>query len=125
MRIASLNKSSLNKSSLTKASLMALGLVTVSVATTPASAYDTINCARDQNPAERTICASQRLQVLDARITEQYADIMLDAYIKGDVKRAVHESQISFLQRRDQCGRNSECLSEVMERRASRINFYR
>jgi uncharacterized protein len=92
---------------------------------TPASAIDTIDCRRDHNAAERTICSSQALQTLDARITEQYADIMLDSHIKGSVKRAVHESQVEFLARRDSCGRDTECLTEVMGRRASRINFYR
>ena len=97
----------------------------IATAATPAAAYDTINCERDQSPAERAICASQRLQVLDAQVTEQYTDIMLDSYIKGSVKQAVHESQVSFLKRREQCGANVECLAEVMERRAMRINFYR
>ena len=97
----------------------------IGTAATPAAAYDTINCARDHSPAERAICASERLQVLDAKVTEQYTDIMFDSYIKGPVKQAVHESQISFLQRRDRCGADVECLSEVMERRAMRINYYR
>ena len=92
---------------------------------TPAAAIDTIDCARDHNPAERTICSSQKLQVLDAKVTEAYADIMLDSHVKGHVKRAVLESQQSFLERRDACGRDSACLTEVMERRSSRIQFYR
>ena len=92
---------------------------------TPAAAIDTINCARDKNAAERTICGSERLQVLDAQVTEQYADIMLDGHVKGPVKQAVQESQRDFLGRRDACGRDVQCLTEVMERRATRINFYR
>ena len=94
-------------------------------AVTPAAAIETINCTRDHSPAERTICASQKLQILDAQVTESYADIMLDGHIKGHVKRAVAESQVSFLKRRDACGRDAECLTEVMELRANRINFYR
>lgn len=103
------------------ASLALLALAAAS----PVVAYDTIDCGRDKSPAERTICSSQALQVLDAKVTESYADIMLDGSIKGQVKRAVHASQIEFLARRDTCGRNVECLAEVMERRSSRINFYR
>ncbi len=102
----------------------AVALIAVGTAN-PARAYDTINCQRDSSPSERTICASQPLQVLDAQVTEQYTDIMLDSHIKGDVKRAVHESQVAFLKRREQCGSDTLCLEEVMSRRASRINFYR
>jgi uncharacterized protein len=94
-------------------------------AVAPAAAYDTINCQRDTGPTERAICASQRLQVLDAQVTEYYTDIMLDSHIKGEVKRALHDSQVAFLKRREQCGTDGACLAEVMERRASRINFYR
>ena len=105
---------------------IAIGIIALAVvaALTPASAYDSINCARDNGVAERTICADQRLQVLDAKVTEVYTDIMLDSHIKGHIKQAVHESQINFLKRRDQCGRDVACLAEVMSLRASRIRNY-
>ena len=102
-----------------------LAALALAGAATPAAAIDAIDCQADHSRAERAICASQSLQTLDARVTESYADIMLDSHIKGEVKRAVHESQISFLQRREQCGADTECLTEVMQRRAGRINFYR
>ena len=92
---------------------------------TPAAAIDTINFRTDHTTAERAICASRSLQTLDAQVTEAYANILLDSRIEGDVKRSVHESQLAFLKRRDACGADAECLTEVMERRASRINFYR
>jgi uncharacterized protein len=91
---------------------------------TPSLAYDTIDCQRDTSPAERTICSSQRLQLLDAQVTEKYTDIMLDSYIKSSVKRAVHDSQVNFLQRRDQCGADRDCLTAVMGTRLVRINTY-
>jgi uncharacterized protein len=100
-------------------------LALVAGSASPAAAFDTINCQRDHSVAERAICDSQRLQVLDAQVTDKYTDIMLDSHIKSDVKQRVHESQISFLRRRDQCGRDTECLADVMERRATRINYYR
>jgi uncharacterized protein len=106
------------------ASAIALALA-LGAASAPALAYDTIDCQRDTGPAERAICSSQRLQLLDAQVTEKYTDIMLDSHIRGHVKQAVHESQVSFLQRRNQCGSNTECLAEVMERRVTRINYYR
>lgn len=100
-------------------------LLLAAAAAAPAAAIETIDCSRDRSPAERTICSSQRLQVLDAQVTESYADIMLDSHIKGSVKHAVHESQLDFLKRREACGRDVECLTEVMGRRSTRINFYR
>lgn len=113
--------------SATFAVVVATGLAALALgsAVTPAVAIETIDCSRDRGSAEKTICSSQKLQTLDAQVTEAYADIMLDGRIKGQVKSAVHESQLSFLARRDACGRDVECLTEVMERRASRINFYR
>ncbi len=104
---------------------MTAALMFAATTAAPALAYDTIDCRRDTSPAERAICASQNLQTLDAQVTEKYTDIMLDSHIKGDIKRAVHESQISFLKRRDQCGADAECLAEVMGQRATRINYYR
>ncbi len=103
----------------------AAALTLAGVETNPAQAYDTIDCQRDTSPAERAICADQRLQVLDAQVTEKYTDIMLDSHIKGAVKRAVHESQVSFLKRREQCGRDVACLTEEMGRRVTRIDYYR
>jgi uncharacterized protein len=111
--------------SLLKIALASSALVLAAGAATPALAYDTIDCQRDTSAAERTICASQPLQTLDAQVTEKYTDIMLDSHIKSEVKRAMHESQVSFLQRRNRCGGDAGCLTEVMERRAARINHYR
>ena len=99
--------------------------LTLAATAGPAAAIETINCERDHNPAERTICSSQKLQVLDANVTEAYADIMLDGHVKGYVKQAVAESQLTFLKRRDTCGRNVECLAEVMSMRVTRISYYR
>jgi uncharacterized protein len=106
------------------ATAVALALAIGSTAA-PALAYDTIDCQRDTGPAERAICSSQRLQTLDAQVTEKYTDIMLDSHIKSSVKQAVHESQVNFLHRRNHCGADADCLAEVMERRAVRINYYR
>lgn len=97
----------------------------VAAAVTPAAAIDTINCARDRNPAERTICASHHLQILDAKVTEAYADIIRDTRISGPIRTALRDSQFAFLARRDACGRDTDCLAEAMQLRAIRINDYR
>jgi uncharacterized protein len=112
----------MKKATLTAAALVALSSVRLAA---PAAAYDTINCKHDRNAAERTICSSQHLQILDAMVTEAYTDIMNNRYINARIKDAVHDSQVDFIARRDRCGRDSECLAELMQRRASRIKFYR
>ena len=104
------------------ASLATLALAAVA---TPAAAIETIDCGQDRGSAERAICSSHHLQILDATVAQSYAEIMHDHAIKQRVKSAVHESQLVFLARRDQCGHDTECLAEVMERRATRIHFYR
>jgi uncharacterized protein YecT (DUF1311 family) len=92
---------------------------------TPASAIDTIDCARDWNAAERTICKSQALQVLDAKMTEAYADLMLDQSVSGRTKMRLQQSQRDFLDRRDRCGADRQCLEEVMQQRVTRIHYFR
>ena len=101
-----------------------LAVLAFAAAATPAAAIETIDCSQDRGSAERAICASHHLQILDATVAQAYAEIMHDSGINRRVKSAVHESQLEFLARRDACGHNTECLTEVMERRATRIHFY-
>lgn len=105
--------------------LIAATAAGLAAAASPAAAIETIDCSKDRNTAERTICSSRHLQVLDARVTEAYADIMLDSNVKSSTKHLVYVSQLEFLRNRDACGRDTECLADVMQRRASRIDFYR
>jgi uncharacterized protein len=91
----------------------------------PAAAYDTIDCDRDGKPAERVICSSQSLQILDAKITEVYAEMMQDRTFNARIKRDLLVSQRTFLARRDACGWDQDCVEEVMSLRSSRIQFYR
>ena len=84
-----------------------------------------IDCDVRLNAAETRICSSQKLQILDARITEKYADLMDTRGRSEEQHEALRDSQYAFLQRRDQCGNNYGCLLEVMHRRATRIDYYR
>lgn len=108
--------------------LRSIGLATLALlatAATSARAIDTIDCRVDRNPAERIICASQRLQIYDAQITEVYAELMHSRWMSAARKADLLDSQRSFLKRRDACGANYDCLDEVMGRRATRIALYR
>ncbi len=106
-------------------SLAALALTLSIASSAHAAGIQTIDCAVDLGTAsERTICDSQRLQILDAKITEVYADLMTSRRVPTDAKARVRESQYRFLERRNACGADRLCLQEVMERRLSRIHAY-
>lgn len=105
--------------------LAALVLAAATASTAAATGIQTIDCQVDYaTAAERTICSSQRLQILDAKITEIYADIMLDRRISHMVKSNLRDSQYAFLARRDACGADRDCLAGVMNQRLTRIHAY-
>jgi uncharacterized protein len=103
--------------------VLAAGLSTLALAA-PAAAYETIDCDRDHRPAERVICGSQKLQILDAKITEAYADLMQGSELRARTKRGLISSQRAFLELRDSCGWDRACVEEVMSLRLSRIQFH-
>lgn len=102
--------------------VLATALTTLA-ATSAAAGIETIDCQAAQlNKAERTICRSQHLQILDAKIAEVYADKMLGRRLSADTKAALRESQYQFLARRNACGADADCLDDVMLLRSSRIH---
>jgi uncharacterized protein len=102
-----------------------LAAIALLAAAQPAAAIETIDCTRDHNPAERTICGSQRLQILDAKIVEVYAELMSSRQLSAARKADLKQSQRNFLVRRDACGANYDCLEDVMGMRSTRIHYYR
>jgi uncharacterized protein YecT (DUF1311 family) len=100
--------------------LAAMGLV-FGLAATPAAAIETIDCGKDTRLAERTICASQRLQILDAVVVQAYADVMLDAVVSDRIKNRVKWSQRAFLRDRDGCGDDRRCLEASMQAQLERL----
>ncbi len=107
---------------MTRITLAAFALAVLIAAPATATGIQTIDCHVDLGTAaERTICKSQRLQILDAQITEVYADLMTSGRVSFDAKARVRESQYRFLERRNACGADRDCLADVMERHLSRI----
>ena len=97
----------------------------LAVSSASAASIQPIDCNVDLGTsAERTICNSQSLQILDAQITEVYADVMNSRHVASAAKSRVRESQYRFLERRNACGGDRACLDEVMQRRLSRIHAY-
>ena len=88
-----------------------------------ANGIETIDCHAELNRAEQTICKSQKLQILDAKVTEVYADAMLGQRLSERVKQMLRYSQYGFLARRNACGPDPDCLEDVMTQRANRIRY--
>ncbi len=113
----------LKSAPLAAAAGLALALLTAPAAS--AARFATIDCDARLNAAEKIICASQPLQILDAKITEVYAELMNERGRSRGAKADLHQSQLNFLARRNRCGANYDCLDDVMGMRATRINYYR
>lgn len=104
--------------------LAAITILAATGGSAGAGDIQTIDCAVDRNRTERAICASQRLQILDAKITEVYADAMSDRRLSASVKEALRRSQYAFLARRDACGSDAACINGVMTLRFAHIRNF-
>lgn len=104
--------------------LAVIAVLAVTSGSAGAGGIQTIDCGLDRNRTERTICASQRLQILDAKITEVYADAMSDRRLSVSVKEALRRSQYAFLARRDACGSDAICINDVMTLRFAHIRKF-
>jgi uncharacterized protein len=107
------------------APLFALAVVTAMSGHAQAGRIDTIDCQVDLNASEQTICDSQRLQILDAKITQAYVELITGRWLAVELKDAVRESQHVFLKRRNACGSHYACLEDIMGQRLTRIGYYR
>lgn len=98
-----------------------IAMVAIGAVARPALAIETIDCDKDTRIAERTICSSQRLQILDAIVVQAYADVMLDAVVSERIKNRVKWSQRAFLRDRDRCGDDRRCLEASMQGQLERL----
>lgn len=98
-----------------------IAMAAIGAVARPALAIETIDCDKDRRLAERTICSSQRLQILDAVVVQAYADVMLDAVVSDRIKNRVKWSQRAFLRDRDRCGDDRRCLEASMQDQLERL----
>jgi uncharacterized protein len=87
-------------------SLLALAIMAGSARTAAAQEFD---CRNVEFASERTICGSDRLSALDERMSGLYTDLKAaygSRYRREDLK--VYQRQ--FLDARDACGRDTECI---------------
>ena len=75
----------------------------------PASSQE-FDCGNAEFASERTICGSDRLSALDERMSQLYRDLKAASasrYQRDDLKAY----QRQFLEARDACGRDTECIN--------------
>ena len=85
-----------------------LALATFAGAVRPAAAQE-FDCQRARTASERAICRSDRLGGLDERMSALYSELRAaygNRYQRNDLKMY----QRQFLDARDSCGRDVECI---------------
>jgi uncharacterized protein len=87
-------------------SLLALAVMAGSAR--PAASQE-FNCRNAQYASERTICGSDRLSALDERMNALYRDLK-SAYGSRYQRADLKSYQQQFLDARDACGRDTECI---------------
>jgi uncharacterized protein len=85
-----------------------LALVALAGAVRPAAAQE-FDCRKADVASERMICGSDKLSALDERMNSLYADLK-EAYGRGYRREDLKAYQRQFLDARDSCGRDAECI---------------
>lgn len=87
-------------------SLLALAIIAGAVRPAAAQEFD---CQRARTASERTICRSDRLAGLDERMSALYSELK-SAYDNRYQRNDLKMYQRRFLDARDSCGRDIECI---------------
>ena len=78
------------------------------------------NCNRATTCTENVICETPKLSTLDSRMDRLYSDLQGNANYRG-VRRLLN-SQRAWLDNRDSCGCNANCLVGMYESRIETFN---
>jgi uncharacterized protein len=85
-----------------------LALAAFAGAVRPAAAQE-FDCRRAELTSERMICGSDALSALDERTSSLYAELK-ETYGRGYKRDDLKAYQRQFLDARDSCGRDAECI---------------
>ena len=96
-----------------KKSLLMLATAASLLAVSFSSQAASFNCKKASKPTERAICANQRLNEADTKLTSTY-NILLG--FGGDNSR-IRSEQLQGLRYRNQCGNRGACISEAYQPR--------
>lgn len=88
------------------AAALAAGMA--ALAGTPAAAQE-FDCRKTDYASERTICRSGKLSALDERMSSLYSELM-ETYDRKGQREDLRSYQRHFLDARDNCGRDTDCI---------------
>jgi uncharacterized protein len=88
------------------AALATLGVIAVEVRPAAAQEFD---CRKAEYTSERTICRSDDLSALDEQMSGLYSELMR-AYSSKWQRNDLKGYQRQFLEARDSCGHDTQCL---------------
>lgn len=97
----------------------AAALLPLMLATSVASAQD-FDCRTASTTAERTICGNARLRALDDDMARLYGELwgrLAHPVFDDDRRLSVRAYQREFLRGRETCGRDSQCLVTMYQKR--------
>lgn len=78
------------------------------------------NCNKASTCTENVICETPQLSSLDSRMDQLYYDMRADVNRRG--ARRILNSQRAWLDNRDACGCNANCLVGMYESRIQQFN---
>jgi len=78
------------------------------------------SCSGVSAPDEKVICADRELSEKDVRMTTTYE--MLRKVVLMGGRGALQDEQATWLQKRQQCGDNTVCLSHLYDDRIDELN---
>jgi uncharacterized protein len=78
------------------------------------------SCSGASSPDEKAICADRELSEKDVRMTTTY-DMLRQVVLMGG-RGALQDEQTAWLQKRQQCGDNTVCLSHLYDDRIDELS---
>ncbi|MCU6244144.1 hypothetical protein KWI10_23760 [Enterobacter asburiae] len=96
---------------------MALVLLFVLSGSAAAASFD---CRNALAPDEKAICADRGLSEKDVRMATMF-DMLREVVLMGG-HGALQDEQTIWLQKRQQCGKNTVCLSHLYDERIDTLN---
>lgn len=95
--------------------------VAVLLAAMPASANPSFSCAKAKSAAEKTVCDVPNLQWTDRQMARLYKLALTQ---KPQLRRPIRAGQRSFLNLRDACRDDSDCIERAYRARLTELSRY-
>ncbi len=80
------------------------------------------NCERAQTQTEHTVCEQLSLNDADVKMATTYN--IIRKLVPMGTRGVIQDQQVKWLQLRDQCQDNVNCLTEVYKMRQQKLDIY-